>query len=34
MAEIRKIQAGGAKVLFGHDDAQYQTLRTGLECYD
>ena len=34
MAEIRKIAAGGAKVLFGHDDAQYQTLRTGLEYYD
>ena len=34
MAEIRKIESGGAKVLFGHDDPQYQTLRTGLECYD
>lgn len=34
MAEIRKIESGGAKVLFGHDDAQHQTLRTGLEYYD
>jgi glyoxylase-like metal-dependent hydrolase (beta-lactamase superfamily II) len=34
MAEIRKIEMGGAKILFGHDDAQYQTLRTGLEYYD
>lgn len=34
MAEIRKIETGGAKILFGHDDAQYQTLRTGLEYYD
>ena len=34
MVEIRKIEMGGAKVLFGHDDEQYQTLRTGLEFYD
>ena len=34
MTEIRKIESGGAKVLFGHDDAQHQTLRTGLEYYD
>ncbi len=34
MAEIRRIQAGGATVLFGHDDAQWQTLRHGLDYYD
>ncbi len=34
MAEIRRIQAGGATVLFGHDDAQWQTLRHGQEHYD
>ncbi len=34
MAEIRRIQAGGTTVLFGHDDAQWQTLRHGQEHYD
>jgi glyoxylase-like metal-dependent hydrolase (beta-lactamase superfamily II) len=34
MTEIRKIEAGGAKVLFGHDDVQYQSLRKGQEYYD
>jgi len=34
MAEIRKIESGGAKVLFGHDDEQHRTLLTGMEFYD
>lgn len=34
MTEIRKIEAAGARVLFGHDDAQYQRLRKGQEYYD
>ena len=34
MAEVRRIEAGGATVLFGHDDAQWQTLRRGQEHYD
>lgn len=34
MVEIRKIESGGAKVLFGHDDEQHRTLLTGMEFYD
>ena len=34
MTEIRKIESTGVKVLFGHDDQQHQTLRTGVEFYD
>ena len=34
MAEVRRIEAGGATVLFGHDEAQWQTLRRGQEYYD
>ncbi len=33
IAEIRKIEAAGATVLCGHDDAQWQTLRTGAHAY-
>nr|WP_273546148.1 MULTISPECIES: N-acyl homoserine lactonase family protein [unclassified Xanthobacter] len=33
IAEIRKIEAAGATVLCGHDDAQWHTLRTGAHAY-
>jgi N-acyl homoserine lactone hydrolase len=31
--EIRRIEAGGATVIFGHDDGQWQSLRRGVEFY-
>ena len=34
MAEVRRIQAGGAQVLFGHDDQQWQTMRKGPAFYE
>ena len=34
MSEIRKIEAAGVTVLFGHDDQQGQGLRKGVEFYD
>ena len=34
MAEIRRLQAAGATVLFGHDDAQWATLRKGADFYE
>jgi N-acyl homoserine lactone hydrolase len=34
MAEIRRIEAGGATVLYGHDDAQWQSLKKGADFYD
>lgn len=34
MAEIRHIQAGGASVLYGHDKAQWDSLRKGEHAYD
>ncbi len=34
LAEIRRIEAGGAKVLCGHDDAQWATLRKGADAYE
>lgn len=33
LAEIRRIQAGGATVLYGHDQAQWTHLRKGAEAY-
>ena len=33
-AEIRRIEAAGAKVICGHDSAQWETLRKGLDAYD
>ena len=33
-AEIRRIEAGGATVLCGHDAAQWDTLRKGAAFYD
>jgi glyoxylase-like metal-dependent hydrolase (beta-lactamase superfamily II) len=33
-AEIRRIEAGGAKIICGHDSAQWETLRKGLDAYD
>jgi N-acyl homoserine lactone hydrolase len=34
LAEVRRIAAGGATVICGHDDAQYQTLRKGADAYE
>jgi len=34
LAEVRRIAAGGATVICGHDDAQWQTLRKGVEAYE
>lgn len=34
LTEIKRIQAQGATVLCGHDDAQWQTLRKGADAYD
>ncbi len=31
--EIRRISEGGTQVIFGHDEAQWQRLRTGSEFY-
>ncbi len=33
-AEIRRIEAAGAKVVCGHDSAQWETMRKGLDAYD
>jgi glyoxylase-like metal-dependent hydrolase (beta-lactamase superfamily II) len=32
--EVRRIEAGGATVICGHDDAQWQTLRKGADAYE
>ena len=32
-AEIRRFQARGATILFGHDDQQWQSLRKGVDGY-
>jgi N-acyl homoserine lactone hydrolase len=34
LSEIKRIQASGFKVLFGHDDAQWKSLRTGANFYE
>jgi glyoxylase-like metal-dependent hydrolase (beta-lactamase superfamily II) len=34
LAEIKRIEAGGATVLCGHDAAQWATLRKGADAYD
>lgn len=34
MDRIRAIEAGGATVIYGHDDAQWQGLRKGAQFYD
>jgi len=34
LAEVRRIAAGGATVICGHDDAQWQTLRKGADAYE
>jgi glyoxylase-like metal-dependent hydrolase (beta-lactamase superfamily II) len=34
LAEIRRLERGGAAVLCGHDAAQWETLRRGMEAYD
>jgi len=33
-AEIRRIEASGATVICGHDDAQWRSLRKGADAYD
>jgi N-acyl homoserine lactone hydrolase len=33
LQEIKRIEAGGATVLLGHDDAQWATLRKGVQAY-
>ncbi len=32
--EVRRIEARGATVICGHDDAQWQTLRKGADAYE
>ena len=34
LAEVRRIEARGATVLCGHDEAQWQTLRKGADAYE
>jgi glyoxylase-like metal-dependent hydrolase (beta-lactamase superfamily II) len=34
LAEVRRIEAGGATILCGHDAAQWDTLRKGADFYD
>ncbi len=34
LAEVRRLEAGGATVLCGHDDAQWATLRKGADAYE
>jgi N-acyl homoserine lactone hydrolase len=34
LAEVRHVEASGAKILCGHDAAQWATLRKGQESYD
>jgi N-acyl homoserine lactone hydrolase len=33
-AEIRRIEANGAKIMCGHDAAQWEGLRKGIDAYD
>jgi glyoxylase-like metal-dependent hydrolase (beta-lactamase superfamily II) len=34
LTEVRHIEAGGATVLCGHDDAQWASLRKGVDAYE
>lgn len=34
LAEVRRMEKGGATVICGHDDAQWKTLRKGTDAYD
>jgi glyoxylase-like metal-dependent hydrolase (beta-lactamase superfamily II) len=34
LTEVRRIEAHGATVLCGHDDAQWATLRKGANAYE
>ena len=34
LAEIRRIQAAGTEIIFGHDAAQWDALKKGAEFYD
>ena len=33
-AEIRRVEKSGATIICGHDDAQWQSLRKGVEAYE
>lgn len=33
LAEIRKIEASGARIVFGHDDEQWAGMKKGVEAY-
>jgi glyoxylase-like metal-dependent hydrolase (beta-lactamase superfamily II) len=34
LAELRRLEARGATLVFGHDDAQWRTLKKGADAYD
>jgi N-acyl homoserine lactone hydrolase len=34
LAEVRRIEAGGAEIICGHDAVQWATLRTGADAYE
>jgi glyoxylase-like metal-dependent hydrolase (beta-lactamase superfamily II) len=34
LAEVKRIEAGGAKIICGHDAVQWATLRTGADAYE
>jgi glyoxylase-like metal-dependent hydrolase (beta-lactamase superfamily II) len=34
LAEVRRIEQQGATVICGHDDAQWQSLRKGVDAYE
>lgn len=34
LAEVRRIQAGGTEIIFGHDVVQWGALKRGVEFYD
>jgi hypothetical protein len=34
LAEIKRVAAGGATVVYSHDDRQWRTLRKGADAYD
>ena len=34
MGEVRRIQAQGSQILFGHDDEQWQSMRKGPAFYE
>jgi hypothetical protein len=34
LAEVNRLERSGARILCGHDAAQWDTLRKGAEAYD